>query len=45
MPHNKKLEVCMTEGLKPEFVKEKEETRNNCKFVKVTDFAKEFDIK
>ena len=31
--------------LKPEFVKEIEETRRHGKFIKVKDFAEEFDVK
>jgi len=31
--------------LKPEFIKEIEETRKHGKFIKVKDFAEEFDLK
>ena len=31
--------------LRPEFVKEIEETRKHGKFIKVKDFAEEFDVK
>jgi hypothetical protein len=31
--------------LRPEFVKEIEETRKRGKFIKVKDFAEEFDVK
>ena len=42
----KRYEECELEPqLRPEFVKEIEEARKNGKFVKVKDFAKEFDIK
>jgi hypothetical protein len=42
----KRYEECELEPqLRPEFVDEIEETRKNGKFVKVKDFAKEFDVK
>jgi hypothetical protein len=42
----KRYEECELEPqLRPEFVDEVEETRKNGKFVKVKDFAKEFDVK
>ena len=41
----KRYEECELEPqLRPEFVKEIEETRQNGKFVKVKDFAAEFKI-
>jgi hypothetical protein len=42
----KRYEECELEPeLKPEFVKEIEETRKHGKFIKVKDFAEEFDSK
>ena len=42
----KRYEECELEPqLRPEFVDDIEETRKNGKFVKVKDFAKEFDVK
>ena len=42
----KSYEECELEPqLKPEFVKEIEETRKHGRFVKVKDFAEEFDLK
>jgi hypothetical protein len=42
----KRYEECELEPeLKPEFVKEIEETRKHGKFIKVKDFAEEFDLK
>jgi hypothetical protein len=42
----KRYEECELEPqLRPEFVGEIEEARKNGKFVKVKDFAEEFDIK
>jgi hypothetical protein len=42
----KRYEECELEPeLKPEFVKEIEETRKLGKFIKVKDFAEEFDLK
>ena len=42
----KQYEECELEPqLRPEFVAEIEETRKHAKFVKVKDFAEEFDIK
>jgi hypothetical protein len=42
----KRYEECELEPqLRPEFVKEIEETRNHGKFVKVKDFAEEFNVK
>ena len=42
----KRYEECELEPqLRPEFIKEIEETRKNGKFVKVKDFAEEFDVK
>jgi hypothetical protein len=42
----KRYEECELEPhLRPELVDEIEETRKNGKFVKVKDFAKEFDVK
>jgi len=42
----KRYEECELEPeLRPEFVKEIEETRKHGKFIKVKDFAEEFDLK
>jgi hypothetical protein len=42
----KRYEECELEPqLRPEFVKEIEETRKHGKFVKVKDFAEEFGVK
>jgi hypothetical protein len=42
----KRYEECELEPeLRPEFVKEIDETRKHGKFIKVTDFAEEFDVK
>jgi len=42
----KRYEECELEPeLRPEFVKEIEETRKHGKFIKVKDFAEEFDVK
>ena len=42
----KRYEECELEPqLRPEFVKEIEEARKSGKFVKVKDFAEEFDVK
>jgi hypothetical protein len=42
----KRYEECELEPqLRPEFINEIEETRRNGKFVKVKDFAKEFETK
>jgi len=42
----KRYEECELEPqLRPEFVDEIEKTRKDGKFVKVKDFAKEFDVK
>jgi hypothetical protein len=42
----KRYEECELEPqLRPEFVEEVEETRKSGKFVKVKEFAKEFDVK
>jgi hypothetical protein len=42
----KRYEECELEPqLRPEFIKEIEEARKNGKFVKVKDFAEEFDVK
>jgi hypothetical protein len=35
----------MVKSLRPEFINEIEETRKHGKFIKVKDFAKEFDLK
>ena len=41
-----RYEECELEPqLRPEFVDEIEDARKNGKFVKVKDFAKEFDVK
>ena len=42
----KRYEECELEPeLRPEFIKEIEETRKHGKFIKVKDFAEEFDLK
>ena len=42
----KRYEECELEPqLRPEFIKEIEEARKNGKFVKVKDFAQEFEVK
>jgi hypothetical protein len=42
----KRYEECELEPeLRPEFVKEIDETRKHGKFIKVKDFAEEFDVK
>ena len=42
----KRYEECALEPqLRPEFIDEIEKSRKNGKFVKVKDFAKEFDVK
>jgi hypothetical protein len=42
----KRYEECELEPqLRPEFIKEIEETRKQGKFVKVKDFAEEFNVK
>jgi hypothetical protein len=42
----KRYEECEVEPeLRPEFVKEIDETHKHGKFVKVKDFAEEFDVK
>jgi hypothetical protein len=42
----KRYEECELEPeLKPEFIKEIEETRKHGKFIKVKDFAEEFTVK
>ena len=37
--------VNLNLNLRPEFIKEIEEARKNGKFVKVKDFAQEFEVK
>ena len=42
----KRYEECELEPeLRPEFISEIEETRKHGKFIKVKDFAEEFDVK
>jgi hypothetical protein len=42
----KSYEECELEPqLRPEFIKEIDETRKHSKFVKVKDFTEEFDVK